>query len=94
MNRTFPGRSLVAAAGDFFVSMFLFLTLPKDPVLNQRQLERAVARQTGESLATIRSRGFSIVEPPELEPLTVDWDEIQAERVALFPGYERQRRAA
>jgi len=62
--------------------------------MNQRQLDRAVARQTGESLSTIRNRGFSIVEPPELEPLVLDWDELQAERVALFPGYERRRLAA
>jgi len=58
--------------------------------MNQRQLDRAVALQTGESLATIQSRGFSIVEPPDLEPLVLDWDEVQAERVALFPGYERR----
>jgi len=62
--------------------------------MNQRQLDRAVARQTGESLATIRNRGFSIVEPPELEPLTIDWDQLAEERVALFPGYERRRVAA
>jgi len=62
--------------------------------MNQRQLERAVARQTGESISTIRCRGFSIVEPPELEPLTVDWDALAEERVALFPGYERQHQAA
>ena len=62
--------------------------------MTQRQLERAVARQTGESMSTIRNRGFSIVEPHELEPLVVDWDELQAERLGLFPGYERAKIAA
>ena len=62
--------------------------------MTQRQLERAVARQTGESMSTIRNRGFSIVEPPDLEPLVVDWDELQAERLGLFPGYERAKIAA
>ena len=42
--------------------------------MSQSQIDRAVARRTGESLSTIRSYGFSIVEPPEREPLTVDWD--------------------
>lgn len=59
--------------------------------MTQRQMERALSRQTGESLETIRSRGFSLVEEPELEPLVVDWDEVQSERVALFPGYERRK---
>ena len=62
--------------------------------MTQHQLDRAVARHTGESLSTIRSRGFSIVEPPELEPLVVDWDEVQAERIGLLPGYERAKIAA
>ena len=62
--------------------------------MTQRQMERAVARQTGESLSTIRTRGFSIVAPPELAPLVVDWDALEEERVALFPGYERPKLAA
>ena len=62
--------------------------------MTQRQLERAVAERTGESMSTIRNRGFSIVEPQDLEPLVVDWDELQAERLALFPGYERAKIAA
>ena len=57
--------------------------------MSQSQIDRAVARHTGESLSTIRSFGFSIVEPPELEPLTVDWDELAQERVAMFPSYQR-----
>jgi hypothetical protein len=59
--------------------------------MTQREIERELALATGESLSTIRSRGFSIVEPPELEPLTVDWDAVAAERVAIFPDRSRRR---
>ncbi len=57
-------------------------------------LAMAVPQFAGELMSAIRNRGFSIVEPPELEPLVVDWDELQAERLGLFPGYERAKIAA
>jgi hypothetical protein len=59
--------------------------------MNERDLHRAVARKTGESLKTIRRRGFSIVNPnvknfdpePNLLPAkVVDWDEADAKRRA------------
>ncbi len=59
--------------------------------MTQRELERELADITGESIATIRRRGFSVVEPPELEPLIVDWDELAAERIGIYP--HRQPRA-
>lgn len=59
--------------------------------MTQRELERELARSTGESIGTIRSMGFSLVEPPELEPLTVDWDSLAAQRVAMFPDNGRSR---
>ncbi len=62
--------------------------------MTQAQMERELARATGESLSTIRSRGFSIIEPPELEPLIVDWDQLDAKRVAVFPSRNRDRRRA
>jgi hypothetical protein len=62
--------------------------------MTQAQMERELARATGESLSTIRSRGFSIIEPPELEPLIVDWDLLDAKRVAVFPSRNRDRRMA
>jgi hypothetical protein len=63
--------------------------------MTQRELEREVSRTTGESLDVIRNLGFSLVEPPDLEPLTVDWDELDAQRVAIFPcAPARQRMAA
>lgn len=51
----------------------------------QRDLERAVAHQTGEDLRTIRRRGFSVIDLQELdfdpepnlrEPLMLDWDDV------------------
>ena len=62
--------------------------------MNQSQLNRAVARATGESRDTISRLGFSIADPPSMHydpepcsraPLIVDWDELDA---------QRQRRAA
>jgi len=57
--------------------------------MNQSQLDRAVARATGETRDTIRRLGFSIADPlvvqhdPEAcrrAPLVVDWDELEARR--------------
>jgi len=63
--------------------------------MTQAELDREISRSTGESIGTIRNLGFSLVEPPELEPLTVDWDELEADRVGIFPvGRSRQLMAA
>jgi hypothetical protein len=55
--------------------------------MTQSQLNRAVARATGECLSTIRHRGFgllrAIVSEPEREPLLVDWDALERHRKAL-----------
>lgn len=59
--------------------------------MTQRELERELANMTGESMDTIRSMGFSLVEPPELEPLTVDWDALTAQRTVVFPNNGRSR---
>ena len=57
--------------------------------MNQSQLNRAVARATGETLDTISRLGFSIADPdsvrhdpePSLRaPLVVDWDELDVRR--------------
>jgi len=63
--------------------------------MTQRELERELALATGESLSTIRSRGFSIVEPPDLEPLTIDWDEVQqVQAPRISHSYRRRARQA
>jgi len=57
--------------------------------MTQKQLERLVATATGEDLAAIRRRGFSLAnpfngnfdpEPDERPPQWVDWDELEQER--------------
>jgi hypothetical protein len=46
--------------------------------MTQRELNRAVAHATGESMSTVASLGFVplTVGPVEREPLVVDWDEL------------------
>ena len=56
--------------------------------MSQAELNRQVARATGESVRTIAQQGFVplTLKPVEREPLTVDWDVAQAERhVEFFP---------
>lgn len=57
--------------------------------MSQRDLDREVARTTGESVSMIRSFGFSepcvLVDAEDLEagytgPQTIDWDKLDAER--------------
>lgn len=50
--------------------------------MNRRDLNRAVAQATGESVSTIASLGFVplTVGPVEREPLVVDWDELDEKR--------------
>lgn len=63
--------------------------------MNQAELDPELSRMTGESVGTIRHLGFSLVEPPVLKPLMIDWDELEAERrVLLFPVRQRQLAAA
>ena len=62
--------------------------------MTQRDLDRQVARATGETMSTIRNLGFSLVEAPEPEPRTVDWEELDENRVAILPQRQRQYAAA
>jgi len=57
--------------------------------MSQDELDRAVAQRTGESMSTIRRRGFSMVTPlavfdPDgdelFQPNIVDWDWLEIER--------------
>lgn len=59
--------------------------------MKQSDVDRAVAHATGETVGTIRRRGFGemvmlAVFDPEpdaaLQPQTVDWDQLDAERYA------------
>jgi hypothetical protein len=62
--------------------------------MTQSELNRAVARATGESLATIAHLGFVPLTsgPVEREPLVVDWDELDSQRVGYLPQRSRRRR--
>jgi hypothetical protein len=66
--------------------------------MNQRNLNRAVASKTGESISTIASRGFSLVGRIPIEPGVrldglIDWDYVDATRnISLAP--DKQQRAA
>lgn len=49
--------------------------------MNQKELNRAVARRTGETVGTIRHLGFNLeAEPDEFdhEACCLDWDEMEA----------------
>ena len=62
--------------------------------MNQRDLNRAVARATGESVRTIADHGFLPLSaiPYERDAEPIDWDEREAQRnLILFP---RRRRTA
>ena len=62
----------------------------------QSDLNRAVARATGESLAMIARMGFVPLTPSpvEREPLVVDWDEIDSRRTSYLPQRLRRRRVS
>ena len=54
--------------------------------MTQRELDEEIAAATGESVRTIRRRGFSLMVPLKVfdpdegtnaEPQTVDWDAVQ-----------------
>jgi hypothetical protein len=61
--------------------------------VKQADLNRAVARATGESISTIKRLGFLIddpstgsdhLDPLDLGPAVIDWDELQARRLEPF----------
>lgn len=67
--------------------------------MSLRRFHRAIARVTGENMATISRMGFQPLRrrPFELDPegYTADWDDVQAQRhVAMFPARTRQNAVA
>ena len=65
--------------------------------MNQRDLNREISRATGESVSTIAGMGFVELRPIpfEHEPLTMDWDEHDAEHtVSVIPQRRRRHSAA
>ena len=60
--------------------------------MTQSELNRAVAKATGESVSKISQLGFVPLTrlPYEREPLVIDWDNLDTERnVAIFPRRKR-----
>ena len=57
--------------------------------MTQAELDREIARTTGESVKTVSQLGFSPLWPKpyerDREPLVVDWDKVDANREVLFP---------
>ena len=66
--------------------------------MTQFQLNRAVARATGDCLSTIRRLGFGPLMPTapesEREPLVVDWDDLEQQRSGPSPLARHRRTAA
>jgi hypothetical protein len=69
-------------------------------LVTQRQLNRAVARATGEHVSTIRSMGFGLADPamvrhdpePGHGPQMIDWDALASPIISR--GLRRNRRPA
>ena len=57
--------------------------------MTQAELNREVARATGETVHTIAGMGFvpltSVPYERDREPLVVDWDDVDADRDVMFP---------
>ena len=55
--------------------------------MTQAELNRAVARATGETVRTVAQMGFRPLTPvpAEPDPPAVDWDHLDAGRLGLFP---------
>ena len=57
--------------------------------MNQRELNREVAKATGETVATIDQLGFVLLEAipyeQDRDPLVVDWEELEQKRMMLHP---------
>ena len=62
--------------------------------MTQADLNREVASRIGESVTTVRRRGFSLLELECPPPLVVDWDQLDQERGALLPDRQRRQRVA
>jgi hypothetical protein len=64
--------------------------------MTEAEFERELAAATGETLGLIRRRGFQLVEPPESEPLMVDWDVVYPVEAArrIQPSARRIKVAA
>ena len=65
-------------------------------VMTQSQLDCAVARATGESIRTVANLGFVPLASIaiEREPMVVDWDQLDQQRVSVFPQRSKRQTVA
>jgi hypothetical protein len=63
--------------------------------MRQRDLNRAIARSTGESITTISRMGFVplVPEPIDREPRFLDWDQLELVRNGVPHPYRPSRSA-
>ena len=61
--------------------------------MTQAELEREVAEATGETLDTIRRRGFSLLDIYDRPPRVVNWDALDERRVSYLPQRRRAKAA-
>ena len=61
--------------------------------MTQTDLDRAVACATGESVSAITQMGFVTLTsiPVDREPMVVDWDQLDQQRVSVFPQRSRRQ---
>mgnify|MGYP006969462699 CR=1 FL=1 len=61
--------------------------------LSQNDLNRAVARATGETVSEIARRGFQPLElePSEPEDVIVDWDQVELDRHVSVVDHHARR---
>ena len=64
--------------------------------MTQAELDRAVASATGESVSAIAQMGFVTLTsiPVDREPMVVDWDQLDEQRVSVFPQRSRRQTVA
>jgi hypothetical protein len=59
--------------------------------MTQRDLNRAVARATGETVTEIARRGFVLLTARrrKRKPLVIDWDQLDAQRIGVLSSRRR-----
>jgi hypothetical protein len=62
--------------------------------MTQADLNHEVASLTGETVRTIRQRGFSLIEIDCPPPLVVDWDELDSQRAGILPDRQHHDQLA
>ena len=64
--------------------------------MTQADLNRAVARATGETVEMVAQRGFSLLgqDSKQREPTVIDWDDLQTKRAVAIVEQRPKSRVA